>query len=148
MTTVTLCSSADFYKRAVEIQGELETHGISTLLPATAEIMKKNGDFEVSHYKTWFSNANDYSKKTALMNGHFAEIEKSDAILVINEKKRGIPNYIGGNVLMEMTIAFYLKKPIFILNNIPKESAYLEEIIGLNPIVLGGDTEKLISHFL
>lgn len=57
--------------------------------------------------------------------------------------KYGSNNYIGGNVLMEMAIASYLKKHIFILNDIPSESSYVEEIIGLGPIVLRGDLKKL-----
>lgn len=147
MTTVTVCSSADFYKKAIEVQKELENHGLTVILPATAEKMKKSGDYDVSHYKTWLADGNDYGKKTELMNGHFAEVEKGDAILVINEEKRGVPNYIGGNVLMEMTIAFYLRKPIFILNDVPEESAFLEEILGLNPIVLHGSLDGLVEHY-
>lgn len=117
------------------------------LIPATAEKMKQSGDYDVSHYKTWFGDVNDYHKKTALMSGHFAEIEKGSAILVLNFEKHGKANYIGGNVLMEMAIAFYLNKPIFILNEIPEESAYLEEIIGLNPVVLHGNVAMLPAEY-
>ncbi len=77
------------------------------------------------------------------MRSHFAEVEKSDAILVVNNKKNDIENYIGGNVLIEMAIAFYLSKKIFILNNLPEESTYIEEIKGMLPVVLKGDLEKL-----
>lgn len=109
--------------------------------------MKQSGDYDVSHYKTWFGDASDYHKKTALMSGHFAEIEKGDAVLVLNYEKHGVDNYIGGNVLIEMAIAFYLKKTIFILNEIPGESSFLEEIIGLNPIVLHGKAENLPAEY-
>lgn len=142
---ITVCSSANFYKSAVEIQTELSKAGYTVIIPATAEKMKASGDFNVEHYKTWFGDANDYHKKTALMREHFDEIEKGDAILVINEEKHGVDNYIGGNVLMEMTLAFYLNKPIFILNDIPVESNFLEEIIGMEPIVLKGNTSKLLN---
>jgi len=143
MPTITICSSANFYKQAVDIQTQIEKLGYIVLIPATAERMKKSGDFEVSHYKIWFADAKNYRKKTELMRGHFAKIAKGDAILVLNFKKRGVENYIGGNVLMEMALAFYLKKPIYILNEIPKESAFLEEIIGLNPIVLHGKINRI-----
>ncbi len=142
---VTICSSANFYKKAVEIQAELETAGHSVIIPATAEKMKSSGDFNVEHYKTWFANANDYHKKSALMRGHFAEIEKGDVLLIINDEKHDQPNYIGGNVLIEMALAFYLRKPIYILNDIPEQSNFLEEIIGMEPVVLKGDTEKLLE---
>ena len=109
--------------------------------------MKKSNNFDVSHYKTWFADADDYHKKAALMRAHFDEVEKGDAILVLNYEKHGVQNYIGGNVLMEMALAFYFHKPIFILNEIPEESAFLEEIIGMGPVVLHGKPENLSSEY-
>lgn len=141
--TITICSSANFYKQAVEIQKELEIKGYMVIIPATARKMKETGDFNVDNYKTWYGDAKDYHKKTALMEGHFKEVEKADAILVLNFEKNGKPNYIGGNVLMEMAIAFYLKKKIYIYNEIPEESAFLEEILGMNPVVLHGSIDQL-----
>jgi hypothetical protein len=71
------------------------------------------------------------------------EIAKADSVLVLNYQKHGVDNYIGGNVLIEMAIAFYLGKPIYILNDIPQESPFVEEIIGLNPVVLHGSLESI-----
>jgi hypothetical protein len=147
MTKITICSSVNFYRQAIDIQEELGKLGYEVIVPATAERMKESGDFEVSHYKTWFGDADDYHKKTALMRGHFAEVKKGDAILVLNYEKHGIDNYIGGNVLMEMAIAFYLNKPIFVINEVPGESPFLEEIIGLNPVVLHGMAENLSKEY-
>lgn len=143
MSTITICSSANFYKQAAQIQAELQALGYTAIIPSTAEKMKQSGDYEVSHYKTWFGDASDYRKKTALMRGHFDEVAKADLVLVLNYEKHGVRNYIGGNVLMEMTLAFYLHKPLYILNDIPSESPFLEEIIGLEPIVLHGDLGKI-----
>jgi hypothetical protein len=148
MRIITVCSSASFYRQAVDIKDQLEKTGYKVIIPSNAERMKKTGDYEVSHYKTWFGDKDDYHKKTALMQDHFAEVAKSDMILVLNYKKHGLENYIGGNVLMEMALAFYLNKPIFILNEIPDESAFLEEIIGLNPIVLHGKLKLLSEKYL
>lgn len=142
---ITVCTSANFYRQAVDIQEELEKAGFKVILPTTAERMKESGDFDASHYRTWFGDPNDYHKKTALMRGHFAEVEKADIVLVLNYEKNGRANYIGGNVLMEMAVAFFLNKPIYIFNQIPEESAYLEEIIGMNPVVLGGKLGGLID---
>jgi hypothetical protein len=147
MSIITICSSASFYRQAADVQSQLQASGFTAIIPATAERMKKSGDYDVSHYKTWFGDANDYHKKTALMRGHFAEVDKAEAILVLNYEKHGIANYIGGNVLMEMAVAFHQHKPIFVLNEIPDESAFLEEIIGLNPVVLHGDVGKLPAKF-
>jgi hypothetical protein len=146
MKTIALCSSANFYRQLVDIQAKLEKLGYRVVIPATAEAMKKSGDYDVSHVKTWFSDDKDYHKKSLLMKSHFKEIESVDSILVLNYEKNGLPNYIGGNVLMEMAIAFYLNKSIFIFNEIPKESTFLEEIKAVGPIVLQGKLEQLSKY--
>jgi hypothetical protein len=73
---------------------------------------------------------------------HFNKVEWSDAILVTNYEKNNTPGYIGPNTLMEMGLAFHLKKPIFLLNPVP-ELAWKEEIVGLNPRVIDNDLSKL-----
>jgi len=40
-------------------------------------------------------------------------------------------------------LAFYRKIPIFLLNNIPQQVSYREELIALKPIVVGEDWNKL-----
>ena len=79
------------------------------------------------------------------MRKHLAEVEKGQAILVVNNEKNGIKNYIGANVLIEMSLAFYLKKSIFLLNEVPDESKFTEEILGMEPISLHGKLDKLTS---
>jgi len=143
---ITICSSAAFYKQAVAVQEQLQKLGVTTVLPYTAEKMKQSNDFDVSHYKTWYENENDYHKKAALMQGHFDKIAAGDAILVLNYEKHGRAHYIGPNVLMEMALAFYLKKPIFVLNELPSDSPFEEELKGLMPVVLHGDAKALLAE--
>ena len=147
MPIVTICSSAHFYKQAVSIAMELKSLGYDVRIPLTARRMEETGDFDVSHYKTWYGDAGDYHKKTALIEAHFNEISKGDVILVLNYEKHGVPNYIGGNVLMEMAVAFYLKKPIYILNTLPTESPFLEEIIGVGSKSLNGELGAITGLF-
>ena len=147
MKTIVMCSSANFYKQVVALQTELEAMGYTVLIPHNAQVMKDSGDYDVSHYKTWFGNADDYDKKADYMRWHFDEIAKGDAVLVVNNEKRGVQNYIGGNVLMEMALAFYLKQPIYLLNDVPNESSFLEEILGLGSVPLNGDLQKLTASF-
>jgi hypothetical protein len=151
MPVITICSSANFYRDVVEIQDQLEKLGLKVIVPKNANVMKESGDFNVEHYKTWYADAKDYHKKSSLMRGHFDEVEKADAILVVNNEKHGVKNYVGGNTLIEMALAFYLNKPIFIQNEVPSESAFLEEILGMQPIELHGktaDLPKKLSEFL
>ena len=139
---ITICSSANFYKHVVDIEAELVALGFDVLVPHNANEMKKTGDFEPTH-RTWLQNPDDYHKKSDYMRRHFDEIEKGDVCLVVNDEKHGKPNYIGGNVLIEMAIAFYLNKSIYIFNGLPEGTPYDEEIIGMNPVVLDGDIQKL-----
>lgn len=148
MPIITICSSANFYQQAVAIQAELEQRaGYTVVVPDMATAMKESGDFEVSHYKTWFADPGDYTKKAELIHGHFDKVAAGDAILVLNFEKNGVENYIGGNVLMEMGLAFHLQKPIFIFNDAPKESSYEEEILGMLPIFLNGDISRLPGEY-
>lgn len=52
-------------------------------------------------------------------------------------------NYIGGNCLMEMGMAYVNKKKIFLLNDIPQDVPYLDEIIAMDPICLRGNLKSI-----
>jgi hypothetical protein len=140
---ITICASVAMYKKVNEVQEALEPLGFTVIVPKLAREMKKNNDYVVEHYKTWFANPDDYDKKSDYMRTHFEEVDKADAILVVNEEKKGVKNYIGGNVLMEMALAFFARKPIFILNDAPEGSAIEEEIRGVLPVFLHGKIEDL-----
>jgi len=75
--------------------------------------------------------------------GHFNEVARGDAILVVNDNKPGQPNYIGPNATMEWGLAYYLGKPVFILNGVDKDSNYYEEVYGMSTAVLDGDLSKI-----
>ncbi len=105
--------------------------------------MQESGNFNRDNYSPWLKNPHDYTKKRELMDKHFAKVKEGDAVLIINNEKNGIKGYIGGNVLMEMTVAYFLKKPIYILNAIDDKLPIKEEIYGINPIFLNGDITKI-----
>lgn len=138
-----ICSSAAFYKHVNDLKAQLESQKIEVITPHDAQIMADSGNYDVTHYKTWYDNEADYDRKAQLMRGHFDKVAAGDAILVVNDPKHGVDNYIGGNVLMEMALAFYLNKPICLLHDIPVDSAFEEEIRGMMPIVLHNDLAKL-----
>jgi len=140
--TVAICASASNYPQVIAASYDIEKLGINVLLPATAARMKANGGKNIEADRDWTSVT--AHEKASFIRGHFNEIEKSDAILVMNYEKHGKANYIGPNVLMEMSIAFYLRKPIYILNGKPEDSPLIDEILGLEPIFLNGDLKKLV----
>ena len=109
-------------------------------MPTTANDIKLG---KITKPKTdWTNSKEDILFKTKLISEHFDKIQISDAILVLNYEKNNQNNYIGTNVLMEMTVAFYLHKPIFVLNSVPYDSPFISEILGLQPIFLKGYINK------
>lgn len=146
MKTIVICSSAAFYKHINTVAAELAQAGYHAVVPKTAKVMAASGDYDVAHYKTWFGDADDYVKKADYMRSHFDEIDRGDIVLVVNDEKHGVPNYIGPNVLMEMCLAWYQHKPIYLLGDIPADSPFEEEIKGMAPIALHNDLGNFTSQ--
>lgn len=74
---------------------------------------------------------------------HFKKIENSDAVLILNYEKNNIKGYLGSNTLMEISVAFFLGKEIYLLNPIDEEHPHFEELAGINSIVLHGKLNKI-----
>lgn len=127
---ITLCSSAKFFEKLWDIKKSLEERGYEVLLPSMKDYHHLSED---ALAKIQYD----------LIGEHFRKIDESDAIYVANYDKNGIAGYIGGSALLEMGLAFYRKIPIFLLNNIPQQVSYREELIALQPIVIGEDWDKL-----
>ncbi len=142
MKTIVLCSSASFYEHVNEIANQLRQKGYKVVVPSTANKMKASGDYDVSKIKTWIDRPEDFKLKHNLAMTHFKEVEQGDAILIVNDDKPGRPNYIGPNATMEWGLAYYLGKPVFILNGVDKNSNYYEEVYGMST-VLDGDLDKI-----
>lgn len=142
---IAICTSASFYKEALEIEKELRKLGFKVALPSTAYTMRKTKNYDPLFYKKWYRDHSAYKRKAYLIKNHFQKIISSDAILVINLEKNAKKGYIGGNVLMEMGIGFHYNKPVFILNEINSESSFYEEIMGMEAIFLQGDLSKIVS---
>lgn len=134
-----ICASASSYPAVIAFSNELEKIGINVILPKTAAKMKIKGEENDEVITDWSKTTAKYRSKATAIREHFDEITQSDAILVMNYEKHGKANYIGPNVLMEMAIAFYLKKPIYVLNGQPEDSPLIDEILGLEPIFLKGN---------
>lgn len=140
---VVICSSAAFYKHVNEIADMLTAQGFTAVAPKNAGVMAQTDDYEVSHYKTWVKDEADYHKKADYMRSHFDEVAHGDVLLVVNDEKHGQPNYIGPNVLMEMSLGWYLRKPIYLFNDMSMDSPFEEEIKGMGAKPLGGDIAGL-----
>lgn len=137
--SIFLCASMNFYENLVAVEKELVEAGYNVEIPVSAKTMKENNDFIVSHFKGVFSSA----QKGKFIQENFRNIAKSDAILVINNEKNGIRGYIGTNVLMEIGLAFYLNKKIYLWNQFSEEAPYKEELLAFGVSVINQDISKI-----
>ena len=151
---ITICGSIGFYEDMEQARNQLFKLGHEVKIPELAlevpeefgggrkiyfgKFIEDNGgmdSFPVGH-KIW-------DLKEGAIRDHYEKIDWSDAILVINPEKRGIVGYIGGNTLIEIGVAFYSKKKIYILNPVSSELSYKQEILGIKPVILDGDLDKI-----
>ena len=144
---ITICSSIQFWPQIVEVKKQLENLGHEVLIPPH-EVPNTEGEIiPVEEYyrirKEMVEKGENidwvWERKAQAIKWHNEKINLADAILVLNFDKNNIANYIGGNTLMEMGVAFWLKKPIYLYNPIPEGVSYFEEIKGMRPIVINGD---------
>ncbi|MEA3355031.1 MAG: hypothetical protein U9Q63_00920 [Patescibacteria group bacterium] len=135
---ICICASLKVHDEIIRIKHELESKGHQVILPKTTNLIYQG--------KLSFKNLNKHKLKYGSVNvvKHFDNIKKANAILVVNPTRKKIKNYIGGNTLMEIGFAYYLQKPIYLLNSIPKVS-YFEEIRDTLPIILNGNLNKIDS---
>lgn len=138
---ITICGSIVFIDEMLEAKKELEALGHEVQAPP-AEILDSDGEpLDVkTYYKLRKEGVNKpgawlWERKKELILDHFRKIEWCDAILVLNYDKNGVEGYVGANTLMEMGLALYLGKSIYLINEIP-ELPYKEEILGMKPVVI------------
>jgi hypothetical protein len=78
-----------------------------------------------------------------LIRDHFRKISSSHAIYVANFEKGGISGYIGGNCFLEMGKAFDMSIPILLREPVPDRISYREELLAMEPVVMGEDWDGL-----
>ena len=149
-----VCGSIAFYSEMEALRDRLESEGHEVLIPELADeappefggdkkvyfgqYVEENGGIDAfaPDHQIW-------ELKRAAIEDHFRKIEWADAVLVANYDKRGMRGYVGGNTLIEIGVAFYLQKPIYLLNDVSSDLSYKVEILGMKPTVLHGDTRKI-----
>lgn len=153
---LTLCGSIAFYTQMEVLKEELESIGHEVRMPQLdkeAEMefggeRKINFDAYITEHGGIDAFAPDHAiwdVKREAINDHFRKIEWAEAIVVANFEKRGIAGYIGGNTLIEIGLAFYLHKGIYVLNPVSSEISYKQEIYGMGAVLLDGELSK-INH--
>lgn len=135
-----ICGSMAFAKKMAEVKENLEDLGHKVFLPI---------DIDIHLSDTVFTDNLDADYKHCVENSTikkcFNLIAKSDAILVLNLKKRGQEGYIGTSGLMEIGLAHFLNKKIFLFNNLPSynNARWAHEVSIMQPVILEGDLSKI-----
>jgi len=146
---ITICASVDFTPTIIKVKKELEDFGWKVNTPFFTEKII-NGELSYEEFVEIKNTKGDIelreAESTDMIKRYWDFIKSSDAILIINMEKKGIANYIGGSVLMEMGFAYGHEKKIYLYNPIPEKSErihYLDEILDMHPIVINGDLSKI-----
>jgi hypothetical protein len=144
---ITICGSIAFYDQMVDTQKALRALGYDVRIPPHQRKDGQGKTISVSAYYDIRKKANKddawvWERKEEGILEHFEKVAWCDAILVLNHEKNGIVGYVGANTLMEMGLALYFQKKIYMLHSIP-DMAYTEEICGMHPVILGGDLSAI-----
>ena len=138
---ITICGSVKFAEKLVEIYNKLKEMGHE---PMMHKFMFGIADGTAKELIDGISlNHADVKRKHNFIKWWHGCIKSGDAILVCNFDKNGIPNYIGGNTLMEIGFAHVNDKKVFLLNPIPKDVSYSDEIEAMADVVIDGDLNKI-----
>jgi hypothetical protein len=138
---ITICGSVKFANKLVEIYKKLEKMGHTPMMheemfgiaDGTAKEMIDGIALDHAEVK----------KKNNFIRFWHNLIKSGDAVLICNYDKNGIKNYIGGNTLMEIGFAHVNDKKIFLLNPIPEDVSYADEIRAMADVILSGDLNKI-----
>ncbi len=135
---ITLCHSMQYAEKAKEAQSWFEEHGHTAIPSNRNDLFIGLSDDEKETLKL------KQKAELDVLTEHWENIQKSDVVLVLNYDKHDIKGYIGGNSFLEMGFAYILKKPIYLLQDIPEIPYYKTEIIAMKPIVI----HRNLSHVL
>lgn len=122
MRNIVLCGSMKVKDRIIEIANKLEAMGYNVLLPV--ECMQG-------------------VQKVIASRAHLNRVidKDNEIILIVNETKNGIENYIGPNSFAEISFGFYYNKRVYLFNDIYEP--YKDELIGWGVIPLKGKLENI-----
>lgn len=137
---IMICGSMTFAKDMISIKQKLGKLGhVVNVSPDTESHIINPGliDDLASDYK--------HAQENNILKKCFDLIAKSDAILVLNHDKNGVEGYVGTSSLMEIGLAYYLGKKIFLLNPLPDSSnhRWVHEVEIMQPVIINGEIGRI-----
>ena len=122
MENIVLCGSMKVKDKIISVSEELTKIGYNVLLPI--ECIQE-------------------VEKSIASRAHFDRIvsDENKIVLIVNEQKNGIDNYIGPNSFAEIAFAFYNNKKTYLLNDIYEPCK--DELIAWKVQTLNGNLNKI-----
>lgn len=139
---IMLCASMAFSKEMMDAKKCLEKYGHTVKYSHDVEKFVLNG-----HLKLDFDQALRVALEGDSLQEGFEGVAQSDAILVLNYEKNRVRGYIGPSVIMEIGLASFLRKNIYILHEVGREQSCALEVALVKPIYLNGSLD-LLCHSL
>ena len=138
---ITIIGSVKFRKQMVDFRNKLNQMGHEGIIHPIMEDLALGRRPELMEQVK--KDHSQVKRDGGFIKWYHDAIKDSDAVLVLNFGKNGIKNYIGGNTLMEIAFAHVNNKRVFLLNSIPEDVSYSDEIEAMTDIVLNGDLTKI-----
>ena len=138
---IVIIGSVKFRSEMVDFKNNLNEMGHEGIIHPVIEDLAFNRNPELM--KKIDENHAQAKKEGGYIKWYHENIQNSDAVLVLNYDKNGIKNYIGGNTLMEMGFAHVNDKKVYLLNPVPEELSYSDEIKAMLDVVLNGDLNRI-----
>ena len=130
---IAIISSMRHSEKMIEVAEELRKLGHECVYSRFAPNFVGKDDIEKEKIKL------DQKFNQDAIRDFWKKMQDCDAVLVLNLQRHGIPNYIGGNTLMEIGFAHVLNQKIFLYNPIPEIPYYKSEIEAVKPVIIKGD---------
>ncbi len=130
-----------FAKEMIVVKQELEKLGHMVFIPEGAD---EYASGKLDKEKMGGSEGVKRNIAKDLIRQHHNLISGSDAILVLNYERKGVPGYVGGSAFLEIGYAYILNKKIFLVDVIPDVALIRQEIEAMQPRIINGDL-NLIS---
>lgn len=138
---ITICGSSAFKEQMVDYKNKLQELGHEPVIHPDYEAFVRGEKQDIVERIATEHAA--VKRQYGYIKWYHDAIAGSDAILVLNFDKKGIANYIGGNTLMEIGFAHVNGKKVFLLNPVPQEVSYKDEIEAMMDVILGGKLELI-----
>ena len=96
-----IAGSMHFAKEMIETKQYFENLGHEALIPADVNECLANPELNMN---------DEHCEKFDIMRDSMEKLAQSDMVLVLNHSKNGEDGYIGGAVLIELGLAYFLRK--------------------------------------